>query len=128
MVDVEELGECDSACGFDFGRLRTRDDGSASYAKGDVPDEVPGTGGTGGASSPVREKKAEECVDVAGVAGVAGVVGVNGSPRHDAPEPDPFDPDNDVIPLCVSQYPPGDGNVAECGGVEGTVRLRSTVG
>ena len=97
------------------------------YVNCDVPDEGPGTGGTGGASSGGREKKAEECVDVAGVAGDASVVGVKGS-LNDAPEPDPFDPDSDVTPLCVSQNPPGDGNVADCGGVEGTVRLRSTVG
>ena len=62
------------------------------------------------------------------MAGVAGVVRVNGSPRYDAPDPEPFDPDSDVTPLCASQIPPGDGNVAECGGVEGTVKLRSTVG
>ena len=62
------------------------------------------------------------------MAGVEGVGGVNGSPRYDAPDPEPFDPDSDVTPLCASQIPPGDGNVAECGGVEGTVRLRSTVG
>ena len=98
-------------------------------AKGDEPLEVLGTGGTGGASSIERGKNADEWADVTDVEGVPGVVGVNGSPlRYDAPDPEPFDPDSDVTPLCASQIPPGDGNVAECGGVEGTVRLRSTVG
>ena len=103
VVDVEEPDECVSACGLDFGRSRMRDERSTLYANGEVPDELPGTGGTGGASSPDREKNAEECVDVAGVAGVAGVVGVKGSLLYDAPEPEPLDPDNVVIPLCVSQ-------------------------
>lgn len=120
-MDVEELGECD------LGRSRACED-STLKANGEEPLDEPGTGGTGGASSVEREKNAEECADVAGVAGVAGVVGVKGSLRYDAPDPDPFDPENDVTPLCVSQYPPGEGMVAECGGVEGTVRLRSTVG
>lgn len=66
--------------------------------------------------------------DVAGVTGVAGVVGVNGSPRYDAPDPEPFEPESEVTPLRVSHMPPGDGTVAECGGVDETVRLRSTVG
>lgn len=96
------------------------------YANGDVPDEEPGTGGTGGASS--REKYEEEWAEVVDVVGVVGVVGEKVSPRYDAPEPDPFDPESEVTPLCVSQDPPGDGNVAEWGGVEETVKLRSTVG
>lgn len=58
-------------------------------------------------------ENADECADVAGVAGVAGVVGVNGSPRYDAPDPEPFEPENEVTPLCVSHIPPGDGIVAE---------------
>ena len=72
----------------------------------------------------------DEFAEAADVAGVAGVVGVNGSPEYDAPEPEPFEPvpENDVTPLCVSQNAPGDGNVAEWGGVEGTVKLKSTVG
>lgn len=112
---------------MDFESSRARV-GSALKKNGDKPDRVLGTGGTGGVSSREREKNAEECADVAGVAGVAGVVGVNGSPMYDAPEPEPLDPDRDVIPLCVSQNPPGEGIVADWGGVEGTVRLRSTVG
>ena len=49
-VVVDELGECEIACGFDFGRSLGR--GSLMLnANGDEPDE-PGIGGTGSTSSP----------------------------------------------------------------------------
>lgn len=100
--ELDELAECVIACGLDFGRSRTRVvPGSALCANGAALDDVdPGIGGTGGTSSIDREKKADEFADVADV---MGVMGVNSSPMYDAPDPEPFDPDSEVTPLCVSQ-------------------------